>query len=179
MAKGRRAKQSKSRRVAVGIAVALIAIAAGGVLFLTLRLTNAGRGGLELDANASIGTAGEDREEVIARLQAEVDASMLTMSINATPVLSLSDPDSGVNWQIENPEGQGKLIQVTVYRDDTGEAIYETGALAPGTYVTGTPPDVPLPAGTYSCTAYFRSYSLEDEKYLGQAGTQITLTVLD
>ncbi len=165
--------------MAVGVATAMVVLAAaGGAIYLNLSVPEEDTG-LKMDPKAAIGSVTVDREELVAQLQQQVDDSMLTMSINATPVMVLSEPEEGVNWQIENLEGQRKLIQVLVYRDDTGELIYETGALQPGTYVTNTPPDVSLPAGTYSCTAYFRSYRLEDQKYLGQAGAQITLTVLE
>ena len=78
---------------------------------------------------------------------------------------------------IENPSNQGKLIRVEIWRDDTGEKIYETGAIPPGNYVESAPLKEKLPAGEYSCTARFYAYREEDEAYIGQAGAQIKLTL--
>lgn len=135
--------------------------------------------GLAFEANVTVGAVDNlSKQELIARMEKQVADSMLTMSINASPSMSRSKSKKGVNWLIENPSNQGKLIRVEVFRDDTKEKIYETGALKPNTYVTGTPLLVDMPVGTYSCTAMFYSYHLETQKPMGQAGAQITLTVL-
>lgn len=133
--------------------------------------------GLKYEDNVVVGTVGDPTEQ-IAKMDEMLDKGMLTMSINASPVWKLSDREAGVNWQIENPAGQAnKLIRVEIYRDDTGRKIYETGAIRPGTYITGTEPTEELEAGTYVCTAYFYSYDMETQDFLGRAGAQITLTV--
>ena len=41
------------------------------------------------------------------------------------------------------------------------------------------PLDVELPKGEYPCTAYFDAYRIDDSAYVGRAGAQITLYVLD
>lgn len=149
----------------------MFAIAAGTIYYVSTHT------GLRYENNVTIGSVGTPEEQQ-ARLQQMLDRGMITMSINASPVWSLSNKEAGVNWQIENPEGQAtKLIRVEVLRDDTGKKIYETGALRPGTYITGTQPDVTLEAGEYPCTAYFYSYDIETEEFLGKAGAQITLYV--
>lgn len=168
-------KQKSSHRNAIGITVvtllAMFAIAAGTIYYVSTHT------GLRYENNVTIGSVGTPEEQQ-ARLQQMLDRGMITMSINASPVWSLSNKEAGVNWQIENPEGQAtKLIRVEVLRDDNGKKIYETGALRPGTYITGTQPDVTLEAGEYPCTAYFYSYDIETEEFLGKAGAQITLYV--
>lgn len=129
------------------------------------------------DQNAVKGSADKSAERT-RELQNMADRSMITMSINATPVWRLSEKDAGVNWQIENPEEQStKLIRVEIIRNDTGEKLYTTGTIPPGSYISGTMPDVELDVGTYVCTAYFYSYDIETEELLGMAGAQITLYV--
>lgn len=171
------AKQEKRRTsipLLAGIVIAATVIA--GILFLSRWL---GRdSGLSYEDNVVIGSVGSAAERA-EELQQIMDKGMITMSINASPSMSLSDKGAGVDWQIENPAEQStKLIRVEVYRDDTEEKIYETGAIRPGTYVTGTLPDVDLAEGEYPCTAYFYSYDIETEEFLGQAGAQVLLTVL-
>lgn len=170
------AKKARSSKKWGIIIVAALALSAG--ILLTIRPWKSDDGlKYERDAvNGSIDSGVGDLE----RMQELVDRGMITMSINATPAYRISEKKAGVNWNIENPAAQStKLIRVEIYRDDTSEKIYETGAIAPGKYVTGTRPDVELAVGEYTCTAYFYSYDIETEEYLGQAGTQIVLYVLD
>ena len=104
---------------------------------------------------------------------------MIALSINATPSGKTSGADRSVNWLIENPSNQGKLIRVEVWRDDTEEKIYETGAIPPGSYVESAPPDIRLEAGSYDCTAVFLAYREDSEEYVGQAAVKIKLTLLE
>ncbi len=135
--------------------------------------------GLVYEANIVEGDIpGKSPEERQRELDAIVEEGMLAMSINATPSGKTSGPDKNINWLIENPSNQGKLIRVEVWRNDTGEKIYETGAIPPGNYVEGAPLKVELPPGEYACTARFYAYK-EDESYIGQAGAQIKLTLYE
>lgn len=168
-------KKSKLPLIIILVLLLLALILGLGLWFLSRDSSD----GLEYEGGAIQGTIGGGIEDLEA-MQEMVDRGMITMSINATPMWNLSDKNAGVNWQIENPEAQStKLIRVEVIRDDTQEKIYETGAIKPGTYVSGTKPDVDLEAGEYSCTAYFYSYDIDTQEFLGKAGTQITLYVVE
>ena len=136
--------------------------------------------GLAYEANVVAGDSpGKSKEERQRELDSIVEEGMLAMSINATPSGKGTGKDRSVNWLIENPGNQGKLIRVEVYRDDTGEKIYETGAIKPGSYVESAPPDVNLPVGEYDCTARFYTYRLETEEYIGQAAAKIKLVIYE
>lgn len=173
------AQKSKvsGKKTAVLIVLAVAAFAAAILLAVKLVTGQKKDDGLEYETNVVVGAVDNGLERKAA-MQEMVDRGMITMSINASPAWYLSRKEEGVNWEIENPEGQAtKLIRVEVYRNDTGKKIYETGALRPGTYVTGTEPDVELEEGVYECTAYFYSYDIETEEFLGKAGSEITLYV--
>ena len=136
--------------------------------------------GLVYEANIVEGDIpGKSPEERQRELDAIVEEGMLAMSINATPSGPGTGRDRSVNWLIENPSNQGKLIRVEIYRDDTGEKIYETGAIKPGNYVESAPPDTDLPVGEYDCTARFYTYRLETEEYIGQAAARIRLVIYE
>ena len=122
---------------------------------------------------------GKSREDIQRELDEIVEEGMLAMSINATPSGKLTGEDKKVNWLIENPSNQGKLIRVEVWRDDTGEKIYETGAIPPGNYVEAAPLNVEMEPGQYICTARFYAYKEETEGYIGQAAAQIRLTLYE
>lgn len=136
--------------------------------------------GLAYEANVVAGDIpGKSKEERQRELDSIVEEGMLAMSINATPSGRGVGSERSVNWLIENPSNQGKLIRVEIYRDDTGEKIYETGAIKPGSYVEAAPPDVNLPIGEYDCTARFYTYRLETEEYIGQAAAKIKLVIYE
>ena len=136
--------------------------------------------GLRYEANVVSGDIpGKTREERQRELNSVVEEGMLNMSMNITPSgqVNGSADERSINWLIENPSNQGKLIRVEVTRDDTGEKIYETGAIRPGNYVESAPLDVRLPAGEYACTAVFFAYQEDTEALIGQAAVKIKLTL--
>ena len=133
--------------------------------------------GLVYEANVVSGDIpGKSREERQRELDSMVEEGMLNMSMNITPSGKVSDGRM-INWLIENPSNQGKLIRVEITRDDTGEKIYETGAIRPGSYVESAPLNVELSAGIYECTAVFLAYREETEALIGQAAVKVTLTL--
>lgn len=137
-------------------------------------------GGLSYEANIVEGAIpGKSREERQRELDSIVGEGMLSMSINATPSGSTTGTDKSINWMIENPSNQGKLIRVEISLEDTGEIIYETGAIPPGNYVEPAPLKKALPPGRYSCVATFYAYREETEDYIGQAAVRIRLVLFE
>ena len=133
--------------------------------------------GLVYEANIVEGDIpGKTPEERQRELDSIVEEGMLAMSINATPSGRTTGADQSVNWLIENPSNQGKLIRVEIWLDDTGQKIYETGAIPPGNYVESAPLNVELPPGEYRCTARFYTYK-EDESFIGQASARLQLVL--
>ncbi len=172
-------KQNKVSILAVPVAVLLTAALTAGFFYLKYRQETSIQEGLAYEGNIIAGDIpGKTREERQRELDAVVEEGMLAMTINATPSGKTTGPDHSINWLIENPVNQGKLIRVEVRRDDTGEKIYETGAIPPGNYVENAPLLVSMEAGEYSCTAEFFAYK-EDETYIGQASAQIKLVLYE
>lgn len=168
-------KKSKYRRARVVILLlALLVLVLLGVVLA--QAAQSGRGGeMVYDPNAVVGPLpGANAQQTLEELQRAVDESMLTVSINATPCGARG---GAVNWLIENPQNQGKLIRVRVERRDTGETVYATGAIAPGMYIETAPLGTALEPGEYPCIAWFLAYDMDTEKEIGRAGAEITLTV--
>lgn len=165
--------------LALPVAVLLTAALTAGFFCLKYQEEAAVQEGLAYEGNIVAGDIpGKSREERQRELDAVVEEGMLAMTINATPSGRAAGADRTVNWLIENPSNQGKLIRVEVWRDDTGEKIYETGAIPPGNYVENAPLLTELPPGEYSCTAKFFAYR-EDETYIGQAAARIRLVLYE
>ena len=66
---------------------------------------------------------------------------------------------------------------VQIIRNDTGEEIYKSGAIAVGSKIERARLDADLPAGTYECTAYFHNLNPETGDIIGTAGAIITITI--
>ena len=116
-------------------------------------------------------------------LQQMMDDSMIAISINATPVFK--DASSQGNLQIENLAINKRLFRIEIYlnsdveQGDFSSPIYQTDSyLAPDSHIQNDTLDAKLPAGSYPCTAFFRSYALDQpHEYMGSASAGITITV--
>ena len=160
------------------LAICCTAGAAAGVCLSRQRAAPASRQGLAYEANVVSGDIpGKTREQRQKELDSVVEEGMLAMSMNVTPFGKVTGKDCSVNWMIENPSNQGKLIRVEVTLDDTGEKIFETGAIRPGNYLESGPLMASLPAEEYSCTAVFLAYQEESENLIGQAAVKIKLVL--
>ena len=131
---------------------------------------------LVAEGNVKTGTL-HNPEERQKELNQIVEEGMLAFSINATPFMK--NGASTANLLVENPPGNGKRFTITIERDDTGEEIYQSGYLEPEQYFDYVPLDVTLPKGEYPCTVYFDAYRIGDDTFIGRAGAQITLYVLE
>lgn len=156
-------------------ALALALLLAAGAYAL-LRGQEKAAPALAADPNVRVGTLTQDPERRRAELQAVVDESAVSFSINATP--SFESGAAPGNLMIENHAGARNKFTVSVYRTDTDELVYQSGTIAPGQYIESAALDVPLAAGEYPCEAYFDAYRLADDTFLGRAGAKLTLYIL-
>ena len=176
-------KQAKLNvRVALAIAFLICAIGAG--IFLITRLVSKpltkvdarGQTGIVYDSNAVEG--GWDNlspEEIEARLNEKVAEGMINISANTAPIFE--DGASEGNLMLVNEDINLYPQKVQIVRNDTGEQIYESDAIAVGSKIERAKLDVDLPAGTYECTAYFHNLNPETGDIIGTAGAIITITI--
>lgn len=164
-------KRMRRKWVIIGSVFGVVLIA-GIIAFFVFTSSTPEEAALKPDPNVQIGTLTGATEN----LDKIVDEGMLTFSINTTP--SFETGTSPGNLMIENSEINNNRFTVTIYRDDNKETIYKSGSLDPGQYINDVPLDVNLPVGQYPCTAQFNTYSLDDNKPIGQAAAKITIHVL-
>lgn len=149
-----------------------VCVIAGLVWYLHSRPAYSDR----LEPNAVVGTMpGKSQEQIEAELTQQVKEKEVAFSINANPVFP-SGTEKG-NILFENPRSNGKLTRVEVIRDDTGELLYQSGLLEPGSYIPEAGLLVDLDAGTYTCTATIYAYRLADESYIGKVAAGLTVSV--
>ena len=170
--------------IRVVLAVAFLVCAIGAGIFLITRLVSKpltkedarGQTGIVYDSSAVEG--GWDQmtpEEIEAALNNKVAEGMINISANTAPIFE--DGSSEGNLMLVNESINNYPQKVQIVRNDTGEQIYESGAIAIGSKIERARLDVDLPAGTYECTAYFHNLDPESGAIIGTAGAIITITI--
>ena len=114
-------------------------------------------------------------EEIAEKLNEKVAEGMINISMNTAPYFENGTAEGNV--MIVNEDINLYPQQVEFIRNDTGEQIYESGAIAVGSKIERAKLDVVLPAGTYECTAYFHNLDPETGDIIGTAGAIITITI--
>ena len=170
--------------IRVVLAVAFLICAIGAGIFLITRLVSRpltqedarGQTGIVYDSSAVEG--GWDNlspEEIAEKLNEKVAEGMINISMNTAPYFEDSTAEG--NLMIVNESINNYPQKVQIVRNDTGEQIYESGAIAVGSKIERAKLDVVLPAGTYECTAYFHNLDPETGDIIGTAGAIINITI--
>ena len=176
-------KQAKGN-IRVVLAVAFLACAIGAGIFLITRLASKpltkedarGQTGIVYDSSAVEG--GWDNlspEEIAEKLNEKVAEGMINISMNTAPYFENGTAEG--NLMLVNESINLYPQKVQIVRNDTGEQIYESGAIAVGSKIERAKLDVDLPAGTYECTAMFHNLDPETGDIIGTAGAIITITI--
>ena len=122
------------KAIAIASAVAVVIVI---VILLLLRSCGAPAndpGGIEFDPSATEGGWDEaDTDEIIAGLNEKVEAGMINISMNTSPVFA--DGTSKGSLMIVNEEVNNYPQVVEISRDDTGELIYKSGAIPVGSKI--------------------------------------------
>ena len=114
-------------------------------------------------------------EEIAEKLNEKVAEGMINISMNTAPYFEDSTAEG--NLMIVNESINNYPQKVQIVRNDTGEQIYESGAIAVGSKIEHAKLDAALPAGTYECTAYFHNLNPETGEIIGTAGAIINITI--
>ena len=170
--------------IRVVLAVTFLVCAIGAGIFLITRLVSKpltkedarGQTGIVYDSSAIEG--GWDNlspEEIAEKLNEKVAEGMINISMNTAPYFENGTAEG--NLMLVNESINLYPQKVQIVRNDTGEQIYESGAIAIGSKIERAKLDVVLPAGTYECTAYFHNLDPETGDIIGTAGAIITITI--
>lgn len=176
-------RETRSKDITVYAVIFLVLLVGAGI-FLAVRLLHkpadaalaSSKSGIVYDSSAVEG--GWDNlspEEIEARLNEKVAEGMINISANTAPIFE--DGASEGNLMLVNESINNYPQMVQIVRNDTGEQIYESGAIAVGSKIERARLDVLLPAGTYECTAYFHNLDPESGAIIGTAGAIITITI--
>lgn len=126
------------------------------------------------DSNAQTGSLpGRSEEEIQAELNKVVAEGMFNISIASVVTVEQNSDEAQV--RIENIAANHHHMKVSITLDGEDEPIYESAGLTPGQYMEYVRLNRMLPAGTYSATAMFTAYHMEDLSQAGQAAAKITI----
>lgn len=176
-------RETRSKDITVYAIIFLVLLVGAGI-FLAVRLLHKpadaaladSKSGIIYDSSAVEG--GWDQmtpEEIEAALNNKVAEGMINISANTAPIFE--DGTSEGNLMLVNESINNYPQKVQIVRNDTGEQIYESDAIAVGSKIERARLDVDLPAGTYECTAYFHNLDPESGAIIGTAGAIINITI--
>ena len=170
--------------IRVVLAVAFLVCAIGAGIFLITRLVSKPLAEKEARAKAGVvydssavegGWDNRSSEEIAEKLNEKVAEGMINISMNTAPYFENGASEGNV--MIVNEAINNYPQKVQIIRNDTGEQIYESGAIAVGSKIEHAKLNTTLPAGTYECTAYFHNLNPETGEIIGTAGAIINITI--
>ena len=176
-------RETHSKDITVYAIIFLVLLVGAGI-FLAVKLLHkpadaalaSSKSGIVYDSSAVEG--GWDNlspEEIAERLNQKVEEGMINISMNTAPYFENGTAEG--NLMLVNESINNYPQKVQIVRNDTGEQIYESGAIAVGSKIERAKLDAVLPAGTYECTAYFHNLDPETGDIIGTAGAIITITI--
>ena len=80
-------------------------------------------------------------------------------------------------FRSENIPGNRYDMMVEITLDDSGETVFQSGALAPDSYLDDITLSKDLDAGTYPATATFTAYDTESHEAVGKAAAKVSLVI--
>ena len=176
-------RETRSKDITVYAIIFLVLLVGAGI-FLAVRLLHKpadaaladSKSGIIYDSSAVEG--GWDNlspEEIAERLNQKVEEGMINISMNTAPYFENGTAEG--NLMLVNESINNYPQKVQIVRNDTGEQIYESGAIAVGSKIERAKLDVVLPAGTYECTAMFHNLDPVSGEIIGTAGAIINITI--
>lgn len=158
------------------LAVLLVVLLAVGGYFLVTKVwaKPAAHGNGFFDAGAIEGNLPtKTDQEIQDELNRIVEEGMFNISI--APTITFENSDSEGQARIENIEANRYHMKVTITLDDTGETVYESKGIKPGSYIENIKLSETLSKGEYKATATFSAYKQGDLTEVGTAAASIMI----
>lgn len=128
------------------------------------------------DADAKTGQAPyKTEDEIQAELNRIIEEGMFNISIAST--IEFADGASLGKAYIENVPANRYAMKVKLALDDGREVVYESGGIAPGSYIEDIALARDLEPGEYAATATFTAFDMDTHDEVGVAAARVTLLV--
>lgn len=105
----------------------------------------------------------------------EIDDSKFTLSIY--PEATFENGKATGDLYIRNEVVNAFPIAVQIVEDESGDIVYDSGAIEPGYEITEGKLSKNLSKGKYKCTAEVSIFDPETKKYKGQTAAEIEIEV--
>ena len=161
------------RRARVALALALVLL-----LSVAAGLMTCGRDGSGsfFDADAKVGQAPyKSREQMQEELGRIVEEGMFNISVAS--VIEFADGAAPGTAYIENVPGNRYAMKAAITLDATGETVYASGGIAPGSYIEDIALARDLAPGEYEATCTFAAFDAETLDEVGKAAAAVKLIV--
>lgn len=164
-------KSKKKRRLAMSaIIAALLALLLAGLAMCH------SCGDDWLDPSARDGSyAGKTHEQIIADLNANVQEGM--MNISVATVMQGKEGSDTVNVRFENIAANHWDQKCTITLDETGEVLWQSGAIKPGQSIDDAKLSRTFEAGAYPVTATVTGYDSDTHEEKGKLAGKVTLYI--
>ena len=153
----------------------MLCLCAGAWLFIASWKDDDERLARERDAQEGY-LPGMTRDEIQKMMDDKVAEGSVQININSELVFENGRSKGLV--RIVNTKNNHYLMVVEMERKDTGERIYQSGAMEPGNYLEKDKLDVDLPKGDYPVRIRFKNYDPKSEEYIGEAVAESVVHVL-
>ncbi|MGM0240500.1 hypothetical protein [Enterococcus sp. AZ103] len=114
-------------------------------------------------------------KEISDFAQSAVDKSQFNMRIVSEANIDQNTMTGEL--AIQNPPSNAQPVNVVVTVDDTGEVVYNSGAIQPGEEIRSATLEKELEPGNYPATATFNVYDPDSKKKQGEVQSVLTLMV--
>lgn len=114
-------------------------------------------------------------KEIADFAQSAVDKSQFNMRILSEATID-QNTMTGI-LAIQNPPSNAQPVNVVVTVDETGEVVYNSGAIQPGEEIRTATLEKELEPGNYPATATFNVYDPDTKKKQGEVQSVLTLMV--
>lgn len=170
--------ERKSRRKKLISGIILLIVIAILVIFSLYKLGYLGGQENEIVIGAGLQEGALDRSK---ETDSETEKggngkSDMTVRINGYPVFE--DGESTGNLNIENPAANVLYMEVEITLDDTGEVIYQSGAIPPNHYIDNDKLAKSLEKGEYAATAHVSLIDPDDmDMVYNSANFNLVITI--
>lgn len=172
----KRSKPLRKRIIALAGAVGMCACVFAAVVFGADMLSPAQADDGWYDSAAKAGAyEGKSEDDVRAELEKQVAEGMMNISIASN--IRASSQTGEAEVRIENIAANPMDQKVTLSLADSGEVLYQSDAIAPGSHVQTASLPAGMEPGVYRVLATFVGYDRETHEQVGTSAAEITLTV--
>lgn len=171
--------KKSNKIIIVAVTLVLLVAAIGAVLFLTKDEDSAEVPGLPADVvveeNLEKGELPKEVQETAEVSNTTVGGADFSFTVNENVVFK--DGKSEGELMLASSENNQSYFIATIIVQETGEVVYESGAIPAGYYIPTIKLEQDLEKGEYPCTLMVNAYDVETGALQSVIASELTITV--